>query len=301
MHADEVVEVVEVGLRDGLQDEDRIVPVDEKLALIDALIGAGVRRLEVASFVNPERVPQMADAEELLAALGRPEGVTRIGLVLNERGLDRAVAAGIDEINVVVIVTETFSQRNQGMGVDAALTMWERVAAGAREAGIRVGVTLSAAFGCPFEGRVDPALVAAVADRVAQAGPAEISLADTIGAAVPTDVSPLVRSVIDRTGLPVRCHFHNTRSAGFVNAVAAVQAGASALDASTGGIGGCPFAPGATGNIATEDVVHLLERMGVTTGIDLQRLLAVVPMVEAAVGHPVPGQLAKAGPFPPST
>lgn len=292
------VEIVEVGPRDGLQDEQQIVSVDDKVAYLNGVIDAGVRRIEVTSFVHPGRVPQMADAEAVLARLGRPAGVTRIGLVLNERGLDRAIAAGVDEINVVVIVTETFSQKNQGMGVDDSLRMWSQVAERARSAGIPATVTLSAAFGCPFEGVVAPAAVLAIADRVAESDPLEIALADTIGAAVPIEVDRLVRAVRARTGQRIRCHLHNSRNAGYANALAAIAAGAVALDASTGGIGGCPFAPGATGNIATEDLVFLLERSGIGTGIDLDALLRIVPLVEAAVGHPVPGQLSKAGRFP---
>lgn len=293
------VEIVEVGPRDGLQDEARLVSVADKVAYLRGVIAAGVRRVEVTSFVDPRRVPQMADAEAVLAALGRPPGVTRVGLVLNERGMARAAAAGVDEINAVVVVTETFSRRNQGMTVDESVAAWSHVAVAARDAGIRATVTLSAAFGCPYEGVVPPARVVALAEAVAAADPAEIALADTIGAAVPTEVGPLVSAVAEATGRPVRGHFHNTRNAGFANAVAAVAAGAAALDASTGGIGGCPFAPGAAGNIATEDLVHLLERMGVRTGIDVDALLAVIPALERAVGHPVPGQLAKSGPFPP--
>ena len=226
----------------------------------------------------------MADAEAVLAGVGRRPGVRLSGLVLNETGLDRALAAGVDEINVVVLVTETFSRRNQGLGVDEALSMWARVAAGATAAGVGATVTLSAAFGCPYEGWVDPGHVRELARRVAGQGPVEIALADTIGCAVPPEVDALVAGVADDTGLPVRVHLHNSRNTGYANALAAVAAGASTLDASIGGIGGCPFAPGASGNIATEDLVHLLDRMGIPTGVSLEPLLCHLPLVGGGRG-----------------
>ena len=293
------VEIVEVSPRDGLQDESVIVSTEAKVSLIEQALDAGVERVEAVSFARPDRVPTMADAEAVLAGVARRPGTRLSGLVLNERGLERALAAGVDEINVVVLVSETFSQRNQGMGVDAALRMWSRVAAGAAGAGIGATVTLSAAFGCPYEGWVDPARVRELARRVAGDGPIEIALADTIGCAVPPEVDALVRGVAADTGLPVRVHLHNSRSTGYANALAAVDAGASALDASIGGIGGCPFAPGASGNIATEDLVHLLDRMGIATGVSLETLLPTSRWLEGVVGHPVPGQLGRSGPFPP--
>lgn len=289
--------IVEVGMRDGLQDERRIVPTATKVLLIRRLVAAGLRRIEVASFVHPERVPQMADAEPVVAELGEMPGVSRIGLVLNERGLDRALAAGIDEVGVVVPATDLFGRRNQGMDVDTAVATWERVASRSAAHGVAASVTIAVAYGCPFEGPVAADGVAVLADRLAAAGPVEIALADTIGAAVPTEVSAMVDLVVSRTALPVRAHFHNSRNAGFANAVAAVEAGCVALDASIGGLGGCPSAPGASGNVATEDLVHLLERMGVRTGVDVDALLDVVPDVERVVGHEVPGQLAKSRPF----
>ncbi len=294
------VEIVEVSPRDGLQDEQTQLSTAEKIELIERAMDAGVRRIEAVSFVRPDRVPAMADAGEVMAGVSRRPGVRLAGLVLNERGLDRALAAGVDEINVVVLATETFSRRNQGMGVDEALAMWAKVAAGAAAAGVPASVTLSAAFGCPYEGEVDPWRVGEVARRVAEAGPFEIALADTIGCAVPPEVTGLVASVAEATGLPVRVHLHNSRNTGYANAVAALQAGVAAVDASIGGIGGCPFAPGATGNIATEDLVHLLDRMGVLTGLDLDGLLETSHWLAGALGHPLPGQVAKAGAFPPS-
>ncbi len=292
------VGIVEVSPRDGLQDEPVVVPTEVKVALIEQALDAGVRRIEAVSFARPDRVPTMADAEAVLARVARRPDVRISGLVLNEQGLERALAAGVDEINVVVLVTETFSRRNQGLGVDEALSMWSRVAAGA--AGARVGatVTLSAAFGCPYEGWVDPSRVREMARRVADEGPIEIALADTIGCAVPPEVGALVRGVAADTGLPVRIHLHNSRNTGYANALAAIDAGASSIDASIGGIGGCPFAPGASGNIATEDLVHLLDRMDIPTGVRLEPLLAAFHWLEDELGHPVPGQLGRSGPFP---
>jgi hydroxymethylglutaryl-CoA lyase len=291
------IEIVEVGPRDGLQDEPGIVSTEDKIAYIQGTVRAGIARVEVASFVNPKRVPQMADAEAVIAGLTGTE-LRPIGLVLNERGLDRALAAGIGEINAVVVVTDTFSRENQGMSTADAIAMWERVAGRARQAGVRAGVTLSAAFGCPFEGEVPAARVVEIAKTVADTGADEIALADTIGAAVPNQTEDLVAAVAEATGVPMRVHLHNSRNTGLANAVAAIRGGATTLDASTGGLGGCPFAPGATGNIATEDLVHMLEHMGVSTGVQVDALLETVAFVERIVGHPVPGMLSKAGVFP---
>ena len=291
------VEIVEVGPRDGLQDEHEMVSTADKVAYVDAVLRAGVRRVEVASFVDPRRVPQMGDAEAVVAALaGRDAHL--IGLVLNGRGMDRAIACGIGEINVSVGVTESFSEQNAGMSVDAAAAMWATVAARAHAAGIRAGVTLSVALGCPYEGRVAADRVIELALRLAEGGPSEISLADTIGAAVPTQTEDLVAAVVAATGIPVRCHLHNSRNTGLANAIGALAGGAVALDASTGGIGGCPFAPGASGNIATEDLVHMLHGMGIATGIDVALLLDAVQHVEQITGHPSIGMLSRAGAFP---
>jgi len=292
------VEVVEVAPRDGLQDEPVVLPTAAKVELVERALGAGIRRVEAVSFARPDRVPTMADAEEVLASVTRPPGSRLSGLVLNRRGLERALAAGVDDVQVVVVVTDTFSRRNQGTGVDDALAMWEGVAAEAHRTGVGASVTLAAAFGCPYEGTVEAAHVRALARRVAEAGPFEIVLADTIGCAVPPEVDGLVRGVVADTGLPVRLHLHNSRNTGYANAVAGVAAGAAALDASIGGIGGCPFAPGAAGNIATEDLVHLLDRMGVATGADLGALLGASAWLASTLGHPLPGQVARAGAFP---
>lgn len=293
------VEIVEVGPRDGLQNTDTLVDAATKVAMIERMLDAGVRRIEATSFVHPGRVPQMADAETVMAAVPRDRGASYIGLVLNDRGLDRALDAGVDEVNVVVVATETFSRRNQNLGVDEMLASWERIAARAQLAGVRTSVTISAAFGCPFEGEVAPRRVAELAERIAASAPDEIALGDTIGVAVPPQVRDVVAAVAERAGgIPLRCHFHNTRNTGFANVVAALEAGVAALDASVGGIGGCPFAPAATGNIATEDLVYLLDRMGVEHGVSLAATCEVAEWVGAQLQMIVPGLLSRAGPFP---
>jgi hydroxymethylglutaryl-CoA lyase len=293
------VEIVEVGPRDGLQNEHTLVDTATKVELITRMLDAGVRRIEATSFVHPGKVPQMADAEGVMAAVPRNRGASYIGLVLNERGLDRALAAGVDEANVVVVATETFSRRNQGVDVATMLAAWERIATRARDAGLRTSVTISAVFGCPFEGEVEPGQVVDVAARVAQAGPDEIALADTIGVAVPPQVTDLVGRVAGAVdGVPLRCHFHDTRNTGIANVVAALDAGVAALDASVGGIGGCPFAPAATGNIATEDLCYLLDRMGVGHGVSLAVTSDTARWIGDRLGITVPGLLSRAGPFP---
>jgi hydroxymethylglutaryl-CoA lyase len=293
------VEIVEVGPRDGLQSEPGVMPTETKVEFINRLIGAGVRRLEVTSFVNPKKVPQMADAEQVLGALQKRSDVYYVGLVLNRKGFDRAQAAGCNEIGMAVVASDTFNRRNQGVGTDESIAAWLEIAAAAHAAGIRPQVTVSAAFGCPFEGEIAVSRVVDVAKRVAEGRPHEIALADTIGVGVPGQVTELVGRVREALpGMRIRCHFHNTRNTGLANAYAAVEAGVVALDASTGGIGGCPFAPAATGNIPTEDLVYMLERMGVSTGVNLDGLIATGQWLQTALGRPVPGMLVKAGTFP---
>ncbi len=296
------VEIVEVGPRDGLQNESTVFPTEAKVEFIERVVAAGTRRVEVTSFVNPKRVPQMADAEEVLKRLPRREGVHYVGLVLNRRGFDRAAAAGCNEIGMAVVASNTFNQRNQGATTEESIKAWLDIAAAAHAAGIRPQVTVSAAFGCPFEGEVDPVRVIDVARRVADGDPCEIAIADTIGVGVPSQVTDLLERLREALpGMPLRCHFHNTRNTGLANAYAAVEAGATVLDASVGGIGGCPFAPAATGNIPTEDLLYMLERMGVQTGIDLQQTIATGRWLEEHLGRPVPGMLVKAGSFPAAT
>ena len=286
----------EVGPRDGLQNEEQVVPPETRAELVGRLVAAGLGRIEAASFVNPDRVPQMAGAEEVVAALDRREGVVYAGLALNERGYDRLREAGLDEVSFAVAATESFSQRNSGASVDAALEDGERIVKRAKEDGIRASVTISVAFGCPFEGYVDPNRVVELAERLAAADPDELVLADTIGVGTPSRVRGLLERVI-ALGKPVGGHFHNTRNTGFANAYAALEAGASSLDASVGGLGGCPFAPKATGNVATEDLVYLLEGEGVETGVDLDALIAVSEWLEGLLGRRLEGYLYRAGPF----
>ncbi len=294
------VEIVDVAPRDGLQADSVMVSTATKVELIGRLVDAGVRRLEATSFVHPKRVPQMADAEDLMAALPRRDDVTYIGLVMNRRGLDRALDAGVDEINAVVVCSDTFCERNQGTSTAEAVAVWADLAEGARAGGIGAGVTLSAVFGCPYEGRVPVERVAAAAAEVAKSEPVEIAIADTIGVAVPAEVTERVGAVREAIGddIRLRAHFHNTRNTGYANVVAAINAGVEVFDASLGGIGGCPFAPAATGNIATEDLVYLLDRMGVTTGVSLDALCESALWLEGVLDRPVPGYLSKAGGFP---
>ena len=295
----EGVELVEVAPRDGLQAEDVVIDTATKVELITRAVDAGVRRIEVASFVNPKRVPQMADGEAVVAALPARDDVTWIGLVLNQRGVERAIAAGLHEVNGVVVCTDTFGERNQGVTAAKSIEVFADIARAARDAGVRPTVTISVAFGCPYEGEVAVARVIDVARACADAGAAEVSLADTIGVADPSAVHERIdaaRAVIG--DLPLRAHFHNTRNTGIACAYAAYEAGVRVLDASLGGIGGCPFAPNATGNIPTEDLAFMFERMGVDTGLDLDALSRIVPWIEEKLAKRVPGLLSKAGLFP---
>ena len=294
------LELVEVGPRDGLQNESAVLSTEAKVAFIERSIAAGMRRIEAVSFVHPKLVPQMADAEAVMAAVPRDRDVSYIGLVLNRRGLDRAIAAGVDEVNVVVVATETFSRRNQNVGVADALAAWADIAERARAAGLRTTVTIAAAFGCPFEGEVPPETVVDVVRRAATAEPDEIALADTIGVGTPEQVGLLLDAVGSvAPGIPLRCHFHNTRNTGYANALAAVGSGVAALDASAGGIGGCPFAPNATGNIATEDLLYSLDRMRITTDVSLPSVIDTGLWVGDQLGRQVPALLGRAGIFPP--
>jgi isopropylmalate/homocitrate/citramalate synthase len=293
------VEIVEVAPRDGLQNEAVLVSTEHKLELIRRAVAAGTRRIEVTSFVHPTRVPQMADAEAVLAGLPRLDGVRYAGLVLNERGFARAAAARCDEATFVIVASETFSQRNQGAGIAEILAQWRAVARQARAAAIPTSVIIGASFGCPFEGEVPRERVLDLVQRVAEDEPAEIAFADTIGCGVPSQVTDLVagaRALVPGVGL--RCHFHNTRNTAIANAVAAVEAGVAALDASIGGVGGCPFAPAATGNVASEDLVYCLDRMGVSTGIDLERTVETARWLSEVLHKPVPSALTRAGGFP---
>jgi hydroxymethylglutaryl-CoA lyase len=295
----EHVEIVEVSPRDGLQNEPVAFSTAQKIELIARAVAAGVRRMEVTSFVNPQRVPQMADAEAVMAGVAGLAGLVPIGLVLNRRGLDRALRAGVREINVVVVASDTFSRRNQGVDTEAGLAAWADIASAAKAAGTRVSAVVAAAFGCPFEGEVPAARVAEVVRRIGAAGPDEVALADTIGVASPADVTERFGDLaVALPGVALRAHFHNTRNTGLANAYAALQSGVRALDASIGGIGGCPFAPAATGNVPTEDLAYMLQRMRCATGLSLPLLLAASDWLQGQLGRAVPAMLGRAGLFP---
>ena len=293
------IEIVEVGPRDGLQNEKALLEVDQKLEFIHRLETAGARRMETVSFVNPKRVPQMAGAEEISAALPHAQGRSRIGLVLNERGWDRCVAAACDEANVVVCATDGFGIRNQGASAEEQTIAMQAIAARQKaEGGPPITVTISVAFGCPFDGEVSEEQVLRIVRAAAQAGVAEIALADTIGVADPW----LVRKRLEATrkvapDQRLRMHFHDTRNTGLANAYASVEAGVDVLDASCGGLGGCPFAPDATGNIGTEDLVYMLERAGFSTGYDLDGLITTAKWMSSILGKPPAASVSRAGVF----
>ena len=293
------IEIVEVSPRDGLQNERHVVSTADKVALIERAVSAGVRRIEVASFVHPERVPQMADAEAVCSALPRTLGATTIGLALNYRGVERALLTRVDEIGAVASATDGFGLANQGRTSDETVADAIAVMRAAQAAGKSAQVTISVAFGCPFEGEVAPERVVAIARRLADAGPREIAFGDTIGVATPDRVERLMVQLREAVpGTKLRMHFHDTRNTAVANAWAAVQGGAATLDASIGGCGGCPFAPGASGNVATEDVLYLLSRAGIATGIDIERIKDIVPWLEQRIGRSLPGRQSKVTPFP---
>ncbi len=294
------LDIVEVAPRDGLQNEPGLVATADKIALIGRAVAAGVKRIEVASFARPDRVPQMADAEAVIAGLDLPDDIITIGLVMNKKGAFRALATPVKELGAVCVASDGFAQRNQGQTSLESAEMAADVVQFAIGEGRRAQVTIGAAFGCPFEGEVDPEHVLRLAELIAQAGPVEIALADTIGVAVPKQVFELVsrvRGVVG--GLPVRVHLHNTRNTGIANAWAAVEAGAATLDASLGGIGGCPFAPNSTGNIATEDLLYMLDRSGVATGLDLTRVIEASRWLADIMHKDLPALVSRAGPFSP--
>ncbi len=286
------VTLCEVGPRDGLQNEPDVLPPETRAELVNRLAATGLPVVEAVSFVSAERVPQMAGAEEVVEGIERSDGTLYAGLALNEKGYDRLREAGLDEVRFAVAATESFSKRNANASVDEAVAAAEQVFARARDDGLRSTATISVAFGCPFEGEVDPGKVIELAERLV--GADEVVLADTIGVATPKQV----RSLVERVGKPVGAHLHNTRNTGFANAYAALEGGATTLDSSIGGLGGCPFAPRATGNVATEDLVYMLEGDGVETGVDLEALIAISTWLEGVLGRPLEGQVYRAGGFP---
>ncbi len=299
------VDIVEVGARDGLQNEPEIVTTADKLALIRHMIDAGARRFEVASFVNPARVPQMADAEAVVAGLPNRNDVSYIGLCLNERGLIRALQCragdkrGVDEAGCVVVASDTFGQRNQGQTIETGIAATLKMLRLARAEGLIPQVTISAAFGCPFEGAVAPSRVLDIAKALADANPAEITLADTIGVGVPgqvRDVFGALRGAVP-AHIRLRGHFHNTRNTAVANVWAAYQTGVRIFDSSLGGLGGCPFAPNATGNIATEDLIYLFERSQIKTGIDLSATISANSWISHILGRGLSSMVARAGDF----
>ena len=283
-----MLKLCDVGPRDGLQNEAEALEPATRAELVNKLAAAGLPRVEAVSFVRDDRVPQMARAEEVVAGIERRDGTEYSGLVLNEQGYERFAQTGLDRVNATLGATEEFNRRNGNASLDEAVARVERILAEAQQPAT---VTISVAFGCPFEGRVDPG---AVVDLAARFDAVEVVLADTIGVATPGQV----RALMERVGKPVGAHLHNTRNTGFANAYAALEAGATTLDSSIGGLGGCPFAPRATGNVATEDLVYMLEGDGVETGVDLDALIAISAWLESVLGRPLEGQLYRAGRFP---
>jgi hydroxymethylglutaryl-CoA lyase len=293
---DEVL-IVDVGPRDGLQNEGQPVPTEAKIALINGLARAGARRIEATSFVSPKAVPQLADAAEVMAGIDRVPGVQYAALVPNTRGLERAIDAGADIVNVVVVATETFNRRNVNMSVSESMAATAQIARIASEAGVIVSAVLGTAFYCPFEGLVPEERVLDLVGQFADAGITEVTLADTIGAANPAQVARRASAIHDRwPHLELGLHLHDTRGLGLANALAGIQAGITRLEASVGGIGGCPFAPNASGNACSEDLIFMLEAMGVRTGINVDAMIAVARQLPDVVGHSLSSKMLAAGP-----
>jgi hydroxymethylglutaryl-CoA lyase len=294
-----VIELVEVSARDGLQNEPELLSTAQKLEMIRLAVASGLRRMEVASFVNPKKVPQMADGEAVMAGLPKDDGVTYIALALNQRGFERALEAGAREVNFVLAASEAFAGRNSGSSILGLVDALAEVVRLAEPGRVRVSATVSVAFGCPFEGEVPAATVIDLARRAGQTGVFEIALADTIGVAAPRQVRELFTGAAAAApGIQMRAHFHNTRNTALANALAAVEVGVPVIDGSLAGIGGCPFAPGAAGNVPTEDLVYMFERMGIATGVSLDKAIAAATYIGAALGKATPGMVSRAGGFP---
>lgn len=295
----DTIEIVDVSPRDGLQSQPVLLSTEHKLNLIERLIDAGMRRLEITSFVHPKRVPQMADAEQVVQGLPAREDVTFVGLVLNLRGFERAVACNIDEINCAVVASDTFNQRNQGATTEETMAVIETITREGQNTDMGMGVSVSAAFGCPFEGEIPAERVVGLVQRLAAMGYREITLADTIGSGAPSDVAAMVRRIKTlEPDIRLRCHFHNTRNTAVANTYVAIQEGVDSFDASCGGVGGCPFAPAATGNVATEDLLYMINRMGLETGIHIDRIIETAKWLEGPLDSPMPAMVTRAGVFP---
>ena len=289
------VTVVDVGPRDGLQNETASVPAADKARFVDLLSAAGLPVIEVSAFVSPRWVPQMADAEAVFAGIHRKDGIRYTALVPNLVGLERAHASGVREVAVFAASSETFSRRNINQGIDASLDTYAAVCARASELGVRVRGYLSTAFGCPFEGTVPPRRVADVASRLLAAGVSEVALSDTIGVAHPGQVPAVVGAVAEKVPLErVALHFHDTRGTALANVLAALDLGVATFDASAGGLGGCPYAPGATGNVATEDLIYMLDGLGIETGVVLPALVEASRYIESRLDHPLPSRYYRA-------
>ena len=293
------IQIVEVAPRDGLQADPADLSTAQKVELIERLVAAGHTRIEATSFVSPKAVPKMADGDVVMAGVPRSNGVSYSALALNQRGVERAIAAGVDEVCGVVVATEAFSQANQRASVAESVQRWRDISDAARASGIKTAVTVSAVCGCPYEGRVEAQSVLDIVAQLAETQPDELALADTIGAGVPTQVADLFAGAREQApGIVLRGHFHNTRNTALANIAAAIDIGVRVFDSSLGGVGGCPFAPKATGNVATEDVVYLVHEMGFDTGLDLDALIDTTAWLEVQLGHGVPSLVAKAGGFP---
>jgi len=293
------ISILEVGPRDGLQSEPEILPTEIKKEFITRTINAGIKNIEVTSFVHPKKVPQMADAEKLVESLPDRDDVTYIGLIMNQRGFERARDCGIDEVGMVIVSTDTYNMKNQNVVTQQSIDNWLDIASSAKSAGIRTSVVIACSFGCPYEGEVDPEHIASIAEQILKGEPDVLGLADSVGVAVPNQIKTTFSLIKDLApGLPLRTHLHNTRNTGLANAAAAVEAGVSIIDASTGGIGGCPFAPKATGNIPTDDLLYMLDRSGIETGVNLKEIVKTTDWLENQLGRPVPAMVPKAGIFP---
>ena len=293
------VSICEVGPRDGLQSEPELLSTEVKKEFITRSVNAGIKNIEVTSFVHPKKVPQMADAEELVASLPEYDDVSYIGLIMNQRGFQRAKDCGIKEVGMVIVSTDTYNMKNQGVVTQQSIDNWLEISAEAKSSGIRTNVLIACSFGCPYEGEVDPDHIAVIAEKVLEGNPDIIGLADSVGVAVPNQIKKTFSLIKDLApNLPLRTHLHNTRNTGLANAAAAIDAGVTIIDSSTGGIGGCPFAPKATGNIPTDDLLYMLNRSGVETGVDLNLVVENSEWLETKLGRAVPAMVPKAGIFP---